>query len=226
MMDDKLHNGTPSHGADPEGREIVRQAAVYASGVLGMADHPALQRIVEQAARDFCVPMAAVSIIDRDRQWFPVRIGLDVEATERSISFCDYAIQHTDEILTVLDATYDPRFRDNPMVTGPAHVRFYLGCRLSDANGHALGALCVIGVDPRAHVSAEEYAHLRALAGAAASIITHHETSPADRTTALDAIGGQIEDLIRSGDESLVTDLDAMLRRLERQEDRLRRRKE
>lgn len=223
-MDDKLNDVTPAPSEALDRQEVVRQAAVYASGVLSMAENPALQQLVEEAAKYFCVPMAAVSIIDRDRQWFPAGVGLDVNETAREVSFCDHAIEQTDEILTVLDATYDPRFRDNPMVTGPTHVRFYLGCPLLDANGRALGALCVIGVDPRAHVSAEEYSRLRALASEATRIITHHQLSPADRTTALDEIGGQIEDLIRSGDESLVTDLDAMLRRLERQEDRERRR--
>jgi GAF domain-containing protein len=222
-MNEKLTGSVTGGHCSREKHEVVRQAAVYASGVLSMGGDPAMYQLVEQAAREFHVPMAAVSVVDRDRQWFPVSIGMDVGETAREVSFCAHAIEQPHEILTVLDASHDPRFCANPLVTGESHIRFYLGCPILDRSGLALGSLCVIDVQPRERVETAQYERLRELAQEAANIIAYVEVSTTDLKHAGDSIGEQIEDLVRAGEESVVSELDAMLRRIERQEEKLRR---
>ncbi len=143
--------------------EAARQRAVERSGVLGGRGANDLQRIVERAAKIFKTPIAAISIIDQQRQWFAAGVGLDVPETPRSVSFCAHAIHRPGELLVVTDATQDPRFSDNPMVTAePGGVRFYAGIPLVDRNGYVLGALCV--VDTKAREKPENLIELTLLA--------------------------------------------------------------
>jgi anti-sigma regulatory factor (Ser/Thr protein kinase) len=88
-------------------------------------------------------PMAAISLVDRDRQWFKARVGLSAQETPRSISFCTHAIEQRG-IFIVPDALKDARLRDNPQVTGDPHIRFYAGAPLITREGHVLGTLCVV----------------------------------------------------------------------------------
>jgi GAF domain-containing protein len=105
-------------------------------------------RIVEFAASEFDVPIALISLIDRDRQWFKARVGLDVCETSREISFCGHAILQPD-LFEVLDATRDARFADNPLVVGAPFIRFYIGAPLQLPNGLTVGTLCLIDTRPR-----------------------------------------------------------------------------
>ncbi len=93
-------------------------------------------------------PIALITMVDEDRQWFKARIGTDVHETARSISFCSHAIEQKG-VFTVPDATLDPRFRDNPLVKGEPHIRFYAGAPLASREGYALGTLCVVDYVPR-----------------------------------------------------------------------------
>ena len=93
-------------------------------------------------------PVALITLVDEDRQWFKSRIGTDIRETPRSISFCAHAIQQKG-LFTIPDALNDPRFRDNPVVKGEPHVRFYAGAPIESRDGHALGTLCVIDYVPR-----------------------------------------------------------------------------
>jgi len=93
-------------------------------------------------------PMAAISLVAEDRQWFKARIGIAAAETPRSISFCSHAIEHRG-IFVVHDASKDERLRDNPQVTGDVHIRFYAGAPLIARDGHALGTLCVVDRRPR-----------------------------------------------------------------------------
>jgi GAF domain-containing protein len=129
--------------------ERERQRAVEASGVLRAPPDPTLHRLVAKAAKLFDAPMAALSIIDRDRMWFAARIGIDAPETSRSVSFCAHAILNPDEPLIVIDTAGDERFEGNPLVQGEPGVRFYVGVPVCNADGHPLGALCVLDIEPR-----------------------------------------------------------------------------
>ena len=100
------------------------------------------------ARRLFSVPIALISLVDENRQWFKSCFGLDVSETERRISFCGHAIL-LDGTLVIEDALQDERFADNPLVTGEPHIRFYAGQPLRTLSGKAVGTLCIIDREPR-----------------------------------------------------------------------------
>lgn len=140
--------------------EELRQRAVDASGVTGRSANLQFQRIVEHAASIASTPIAAISIVDRSRQWLAAKIGVDVQETPRSESFCAFAILRPGEPLIVSDAMRDPRFAKNPAVTGAPYVRFYAGIPLVDQAGFALGALCVADDKPRRLFDTYDLTHL------------------------------------------------------------------
>ncbi len=132
-------------------------ARLEALAQLGILDTPAEQAFDDLTwlATQLCqVPIALVSIVDERRQWFKARCGLDASETPRDVAFCAYAIE-SDDILEVCDASLDPRFSDNPLVTGEPHIRFYAGAPLLGRHGHRFGTLCVIDRTPRT-LSAEQ----------------------------------------------------------------------
>jgi GAF domain-containing protein len=116
-----------------------------------LLDTPPEQRfdkLVAFAASEFGVPIALFSLIDSERQWFKSRIGMTACETSREVSFCGHAILQP-ALFIVPDALLDPRFADNPLVTGAPHVRFYAGAPLVLASGEAIGTLCLIDTAPR-----------------------------------------------------------------------------
>ncbi len=129
--------------------ERERQRAVDALGVLRAPPDPALHAIVAEGAHLFRTPMAALSIVDRDRQWFAARVGLDAPETSRAVSFCAHAILSPRDLLVVEDATQDDRFAGNPLVQFEPGIRFYAGAPITAPNGQPLGTLCVIDTRPR-----------------------------------------------------------------------------
>lgn len=128
--------------------EEDRLAALHKLGILDTQEEARFDNIVELARVLFDVPIALVSLVDRDRQWFKARCGLGVQETTRDVAFCAYAI-HEDEVFIVENAFEDVRFRDNPLVTGDPKIRFYAGAVLKSATGFPLGTLCILDRKPR-----------------------------------------------------------------------------
>jgi PAS domain S-box-containing protein len=129
----------PSIPAD----ESRRLQALYDLCLLDTPAEERFNRIVRMAVRLFEVPIALVSLMDKDRQWFKARCGVEVDSSPRSVSFCGHTILQ-EESLVVTDATLDPRFADNPAVVGEPHVRFYAGQPLHAPEGSRVGTLCLI----------------------------------------------------------------------------------
>lgn len=123
--------------------EQQRLEALRALLILDTPPEERFDRIVAFAAAEFDVPIALLSLIDQDRQWFKSRIGLGVCETPRDISFCGHAI-HCHDVLVVPDARVDERFVDNPLVLGAPFIRFYAGAPLIMPAGQAVGTLCLI----------------------------------------------------------------------------------
>lgn len=117
-------------------------------GVLGSSSDIHMDRLVELASLTFAVPIAAISLVTSDRQWFLAQRGLPVKETPRDVAFCAHAIMG-EQVMVVPNALDDERFRSNPLVTEEPRIRFYAGAPLRSENGHNLGTLCVIDRQPR-----------------------------------------------------------------------------
>ena len=128
--------------------ERHRLHTLRALNVLDTPPEERFDRLTRLARRLFGVPIALVSLVDENRQWFKSKAGLDADETSRDISFCGHAILE-DEIFTIPDALDDRRFHDNPLVTEDPNIRFYAGCPLRVPNGSRLGTFCIIDKEPR-----------------------------------------------------------------------------
>ncbi|QPC90548.1 sensor histidine kinase [Mesorhizobium sp. INR15] len=146
-----------------------RLAVLHGLEMLDTAADPDFDRISNLAATIMQVPIALVTLVDLDRQWFKSCVGLDETETATDISFCAHAIAAGDEPMVVADATIDPRFSGNPLVTGKHHVRFYAGAPMVVA-GARIGTLCVLDREPHAFPSSATLDQLKALASLAASL--------------------------------------------------------
>ncbi|GAB1595176.1 GAF domain-containing protein [Lysobacter claricitrinus] len=143
--------------------ERQRQRDLDTYRIVDSLPEAAYDDIVRLAARLCDAPVATMSLIDRDRQWFKSRIGIESTETSRDVAFCDHAVREPELLLEVPDATADPRFANNPDVTGGLGIRFYAGMPLVTPNGTAVGTVCVIDHKPR-HLDASQREALAALA--------------------------------------------------------------
>lgn len=142
----------PNTGAVPAPlpeNESARLATLRAYGVIDSLPEDVYDDLVFLASTLCGTPIALISIVDATRQFFKAETGLGMRETPREVAFCAHAIVGNDDIFVVEDATKDPRFAGNPLVTGKPDVRFYAGVPLRSAEGHALGTLCAIDTKPR-----------------------------------------------------------------------------
>jgi hypothetical protein len=135
--------------------EAARQQALDELAILDTPPEERFDRVTRLATRLFGVPMAMVTLIDRDRQWVKSNAGTDLVETARGDAFCNVAIQQPGAFV-VEDARQDDRFRGNPYVLGDPHIRFYAGQPLVVTGGHRVGALCILDDEPRVLSDAEE----------------------------------------------------------------------
>ncbi|CRM19573.1 Blue-light-activated protein [Pseudomonas sp. 35 E 8] len=150
--------------------EDERALSLEHLGVLDSAPEKEFDDIVMLASTLCDVPVALVSLVDRERQWFKACVGLDVRETHRDLAFCAHAILAPADVLIVEDAKLDSRFQNSALVLGPPHIRFYAGAPIIDDTGHALGTVCVIDTKPRT-LTEQQRTALLALARQTSSLL-------------------------------------------------------
>jgi GAF domain-containing protein len=141
--------------------EAARVAALQKYAILDTEPEQAFDDLVLLASFICNTPIALISLVDENRQWFKSKVGISISETPREISFCAAAIQQPD-VFVVPDTLEDERFRNNPLVVSEPKVRFYAGAPLINEEGHALGTICVIDRTPR-ELDSDKQAALKAL---------------------------------------------------------------
>jgi GAF domain-containing protein len=139
------------------GNETKRLAALNEYRILDTGAEQSYDDITVLAAHICNVPIAVISLVDKTRQWFKSKVGMDQQQTSRDVAFCAHAILQNEPFI-IRDATLDPRFAGTALVAGEPHVRFYAGIPLINPEGLALGTLCVVDHLPRQLSSAQQEA--------------------------------------------------------------------
>lgn len=150
--------------------EQRRQQAIERYSLAGHETEPSFDRITRLATSIFNAPIALVTVLALERQLFRGACGLSGGGTSREVAFCDYAVRGT-EVMVVKDSHAEPRFADNPLVTGEPFIRFYAGAPIRVGEGIAIGSLCVIDQAPRENFSAEDCHRLKMLAATVSDLI-------------------------------------------------------
>ena len=176
LRSDDERTGAIDADADAGGRCVVtadiaeddepRLTTLHEYGIVDSRDLGYFLTLVINARAELDMPMAAISLVTADRQWFKTSAGMgQIRQTLRAHAFCDHTIESDDPLL-VPDSHQDARFADNPLVTQYPHFRFYAGAPIIASNGHRLGAFCVMDTIPR-RMAPEQIALLRVYAGRA-----------------------------------------------------------
>ncbi len=186
-----------THVAERKRLSALRALAVLDTPPVSHFDH-----IVHMMRELLDVPIALISLVDEERQWFMAKCGLDADEAEREISFCTHAIQQ-DSIFEICDAAKDPMFADNPLVTGEPFIRYYAGQPLRLSNGHTIGTLCAIDTVPRAALGDRQRYLLRGLADTVVQLFE------LDHSRALEKISEAIGKT--TGDGVLISDEDGRI---------------
>ena len=157
--------------AGPHHQEAARLAALREYGVLDTLPEPVYDDIAFLASYICGTPIALVSLVDEDRQWFKAKVGIDIDETSRDVAFCAHAILRPDALFVVDDTLEDPRFATNPLVREEPKIRFYAGAPLNSPNGMPLGTLCAMDTVPR-RLSPDQ---ARALEALSREVVVHLE---------------------------------------------------
>lgn len=158
----------------PTPNETLRLERLHRFGVLDTLPQEAFDHITTLASAICGTPIALISLVDQDRQWFKSRIGLQAQQTPRELAFCAHAIHTPHDIMEVEDATRDERFHDNPLVREAPGIRFYAGMPIVTEDGLAMGTVCVIDQQPRQLTEVQRQA-LRSLASLVLSLLEREE---------------------------------------------------
>ncbi|MGO1618055.1 MAG: GAF domain-containing protein [Oceanisphaera sp.] len=157
--------------------EAKRLALLHELQILDTPAEPAFDQLMELTTQVLQVPIALISLVDANRQWFKAKAGLDVDETGRDISFCSHVVADNKPLI-VEDARNDVRFADNPLVTGEANIRFYAGIPLHAYNEEGvqacLGTLCIIDTQPR-QLNDQQFKQLTMLAQQAQQLLLLHQ---------------------------------------------------
>ncbi len=158
--------------APPAPNETHRLERLHSLGVLDTLPQEAYDHITSLASAICETPIALISLVDEDRQWFKSRVGLEAAQTARELAFCAHAIHHPEEVMVVNDALSDIRFHDNPLVTDQPDIRFYAGAPIVTDDGYALGTVCVIDQQSRT-LSGTQRSALQSLAKLVLTLMEH-----------------------------------------------------
>ena len=153
--------------------EALRLQDLYSYQLLDTPSESDFDELVELASRICNCPISLITLLDKDRQWFKAKKGINADGTSRDEAFCSHAILQ-DEVMIVKDATKDERFFDNPFVIGDPNVRFYAGAPIVSRSGHKLGTICLIDSKPKSFTKEEE-ALLQLLAKQASRLLEIHK---------------------------------------------------
>ena len=159
------YSGSSNHFSEDNlsSLESERLKQLYETHILDTDRKSEFDNLAKLAASVCDAPIGMINFIDKDRQWSKASIGTDLKEIKREDAFCNHTIQN-DEFLIVEDASKDPRFKDNPYVTGEPYLRFYAGINIKSKDGYNIGSICVLGHQPKS-ISEKEISQLKTLAG-------------------------------------------------------------
>jgi len=198
--------------------DTARNASLHALAILDTPPEERFDRLTRLASWTFRAPMALVSLVDRDRQWFKSRVGLAATETHLPDGFCSLAVRQR-RLLVVPDATLDARFCDSPLVTGAPHIRFYAGQPIFTRDGSAVGTLCILDTAPRAMSEAEQ-THFADLASLVQDELNKYALLDAKTAAerALQELNGQLEKRIDERTRSMRETNEALKREIRQRE--------